>query len=123
MKIDKCEKPVCNLYDKTNYAIRIKALKQAIEHGLILDKVHTVIEFSQEALLNSYICMDTELITKGKNDFDEGFLKLMNNLVFGRAEKNVRDHRGIKLMTNSKKRIYLVNYHTTKYFSKNLLEI
>ena len=67
--------------------------------------------------------MNTELRTKVKSDFDKGFLELMNNPVFGRAEKNVRDHRGIKLMTNSKKRIYLVNYHTTKYFSKNLLEI
>ena len=37
-----------NLYDKTNHAIQIKSLKQAIEHGLILDKVHRVIGFSQE---------------------------------------------------------------------------
>ena len=40
--------------------------------------------------------------------------------------KNVRKHRGIKLLTTDKRRNQLVskpNYHTTKYFSENLLVI
>ena len=40
--------------------------------------------------------------------------------------ENVRNHRDIKLVTTKEKRIRLVsepNYHTTKYFSKNLLAI
>ena len=36
MKIDKCNKLVCNLYDKTSYVVHIRSLKQAINHGLIL---------------------------------------------------------------------------------------
>ena len=40
MKLGKVEKLVCNLYDKCMYPIHIKALKQAMEHGLILKKVH-----------------------------------------------------------------------------------
>ena len=36
MKIDKCEKLVCNLHDKKNYAIKTRALKQALDHGLTL---------------------------------------------------------------------------------------
>ena len=38
--------------------------------------------------------------------------------------ENVRKHREIKLVTTNKRGSYLVsepNYHTTKYFSKNLL--
>ena len=38
MKLGKVEKLVCNLYDKHRYSIHIKALKQALEHGLILKK-------------------------------------------------------------------------------------
>ena len=40
--------------------------------------------------------------------------------------KNVRKHRDMKLVTTDKRRNYLVsepNYHTTKYFSENLLAI
>ena len=51
MKINKCEKLVCNLYDKKTYVIQIKAVKQALNHELMLDKLHSVIEFSQKAWL------------------------------------------------------------------------
>ena len=45
MKINKCEKPVCNTHNKENYVIHIVSLKQALNHGLILKRVHKVIEF------------------------------------------------------------------------------
>ena len=35
MKINKCNKLVCNLYDKKNYAVHIRSLKQALDHGII----------------------------------------------------------------------------------------
>ena len=50
MKIDKCDKLICNLYDKNNYVVHIKLLKQALNHGLILKKVHRVISFNKKGL-------------------------------------------------------------------------
>ena len=47
MKIEKVEKLVANLYDKTEYVIRIRNLKQALNNGLLLKKVHRVIKFNQ----------------------------------------------------------------------------
>ena len=44
MKINKCSKLVCNLYDKNNYIVHIRSLKQALDHGLILKKVHRLIQ-------------------------------------------------------------------------------
>ena len=38
MKINKCSKLFCTLYDKENYVIHIGALKQALNHGLVLKK-------------------------------------------------------------------------------------
>ena len=47
MKINKCDKLVCNLQDKENYPVHVLALKQALNHGLKLKKIHSVIEFRQ----------------------------------------------------------------------------
>ena len=79
MEFNKCEKFVCTVQDKKNYAIHINVLKQALNHGLILKKVHRVIKFNQEAWLKPYIDMNTELRKEAKNDFEKIFFKLMNN--------------------------------------------
>ena len=38
-KINKCNKLACNLYDKNNYVVHIRPLKQALNHVLILKKI------------------------------------------------------------------------------------
>ena len=50
----------------------------------------------------------------------------MRKTVFGKTMENVRKHRDLKLITREKRRNYLVlepNYHTTKFFTENLLTI
>ena len=39
MKVEKFEKLVTNLYDKTDYVIHIRNIKQALNHSLVLKKV------------------------------------------------------------------------------------
>ena len=108
------------------FKLNLSSLKQRLNHGLILKKVHTVITFNQRAWLKKYIDMNTEYRMNAKNDFDKDLFKLMNNAVFGKTMENVRMHRDIKLVTNDTKRNKLVlepNYHTTKWFPENLLAI
>ena len=38
MKINKCNKLVCNVYNKNNFVMHIIHLRQALNHGLILKK-------------------------------------------------------------------------------------
>ena len=123
IKIDKTQKLVCNLRDKKKYVVHISILKQALNHGLKLKKVHRVIEFNQEAWLKKYIDMNTEIRKKVSNDFEKDFFKLMNNAVFGKTMKNVGKHRDIKLVKTDHKRNKLVseqNYHTMNLISENL---
>ena len=51
MKIEIVVKLVDNLHDKTEYIIQIRNLKQALNHGLVLKKVHKVIKSNQNAWL------------------------------------------------------------------------
>ena len=86
---------MCNLYDKKNYVVHIRALKQALNHGPVLKKVHKVIKFNQKTWLKPCIDMNTKLRTGAENDFENNFFKLMNNLAFGKTMENVRQHRDI----------------------------
>ena len=74
MNINKCSKLVCNLYDKNNYAVHLRSLKQALNHGLILKKVHRVIQFNQEVWVKEYIDMNTELRKQAKMILKKIFL-------------------------------------------------
>ena len=124
MEVNKVDKLVDNAYDKTNYVIHINALKQALNHGLILKKIHSVISFNHAAWLKPCIDMNTELRTNAKNDFEKDYFKLKNNSAFGKTMENIRKHRDIRLVNNNKKRKVLAsepNYHATKPISEDLL--
>ena len=123
MKIDKCNKLVCNLSNNKKYVAHINSLKQALNHGLKLKKIHRVIEFNQKEWLKPYIDMNTELRKAAKSDFEKDLFKLMNNSVFGKTMENIKKHRDIKLVTTDKKRSKLVsepNYHTINLISEDL---
>ena len=108
-KVEKVEKRICSMQDKKKYVSHIRTLKQALNHGLKLKKVHGIIQFKQKAWLKVYIDVNTERRKKAKNEFQKNFFKLMNNSVFGKTMENVRNHRDIKLVTSDKRRKRLVS--------------
>ena len=124
MKINKCDKLVCNTHNKGNYEVHIRSLKQALNHGLKLTMIYRIFEFRQEEWLKPYIEMNIKLRMQAKNDFDKDFFKLINNSVFGKTMENVRKHWDIEIVTTVKRRSMLAsepNYHSAIYISKELL--
>ena len=65
-KKEKVEKLVSSIEDKEKYVIHIRALKKALSYGLILKRVHRVIQVHQEAWLKVYIDMNTKLRKEAK---------------------------------------------------------
>ena len=72
MKIEKVEKLVANLH-VLHDVLHIGSLKQALNHELVLKKVHRVIKFNQNDWLKRYIDINTDLRKKAKKDFQKIF--------------------------------------------------
>ena len=92
MKINGVEKLIPNLYYKRKYIIHIRALKQALDHGLVLEHIHRCMKFKQLPWMKEYIDFNTRLRNAAKNDFEKDFYNLMNNSVFGKIIENIRRH-------------------------------
>ena len=106
--------------------VDIKALDQALRHGLKFKKVHWVIEFQQSKWMKAYIMLNTRLRKAAKNEFKKDFFKLMNNSVFGKTMKNIRNHKDIKLVTSDKiylKYVMKPNFKDDFPFSKHLFAL
>ena len=124
IEINGVEKLVPSLRDKKSYVIDIRALAQALKHGLIIDRIHRAIKFDQSAWMKPYIDFNTQVWTKAKNDFEKDFFKLMNNSVFGKMMENIRKHRNIKLVTTEEKYLCTVmkpNFKSDVQFDENLM--
>ena len=70
--------------------------------------------------------MNAEFRKNAKNEFEKNFVELLNNSVFGKTMKNVRNHRDIKLVTSNigRKRLNSEpNDHSCKKFSDHLMAI
>ena len=115
LEIFEYENLICNFNDSKKYAVHTGSLKQALNHGLILNKDHKFIKFSQLSRLKPYSDINTELKRKNlETSLKKYFFKVMNNAVFEKTMDNIRNHRNKKLVITDKRKNYLVsrqNYH------------
>ena len=124
--VNKVEKLIPNLNDKTKYVIHHETLKLYLSLGLKLTKIHRGITFDECAWLKPYIDLNTNLRAKATNDFEKDFFKLMNNSVFGKTMENIRNRVDIRLVTRvsqAKKLTCKPNYQHHTIFSKNLAAV
>lgn len=132
----KTSKLIPNLYDKFFYVIHFSHLKTCLKHGLLLKKIHRVIQFNQSPYLKQYIDMNTELRKKAKSIFEQDFFKLLNNSIFGKTLEDTEKRVSVKLVNkwNDEKNItkksfgaeQLIarpNFHSATIFTENFIAV
>ena len=120
------EKLLPNLWDKVSYVVHYKNLKLYQELGLKIKKIHRGIKFREEPWMKSYIELNTVLRTKGKNDFEKDFFKLMNNSVFDKTMENIRNRVDVRLVNHQNKAKKLISKPNLKHwtrFDENLIAV
>ena len=99
----KNKKLVATLNDKKNYIIHHETLKQYLDLGMVLTKIHKGIKYVEKEWLKDYIDFNTKKRTKCKTDYEKDLYKLMNNAVFGKSMENVRDRISLRFALSEDK--------------------
>jgi len=124
--VNRIEKLIPNLADKKKYILHCKNLKQYLDLGLKLIKIHRGISFKEEPWMKTYIEVNTKLRTKASSEFKKDFFKLMNNSVFGKTMENIKNRVDIRLKTDGKSAEKLAakpNYGRTTIFNEDLIAV
>lgn len=129
----KVKKLITDFSPKDSYVIHYRVLKQCLDKGLILKKVHRILAFKQSPWLKSYIDLNTHYRTQAKNEFEKKFFKLLNNAVYGKTMENVDKRKDVKLVTNwhrsncnrlgAQNWISKTNFHSISIFSEDMVAI
>lgn len=127
---NKHPKLLLTLLDKHKYVVHYRMLKLALQHGLVLKKVHRVLQFSQSCWLKKYIDINTELRKNATSEFEKKFYKFLTNAIFGKTIENLRSRRLIKLVSryrggkcSAQSLIARANFKGFKIFNENLVAI
>ena len=124
LTIGKSSKLKSSLTDKTRYSIHEMNLKQAVDAGLILTKIHRVIEFKQIPWMKDFIDFNINKRKESKNEFVKGFFKILCNATYGRTLMNLRKRQNISLINYATKLNDCVkkpDFISSKIFNKNLV--
>lgn len=129
VKKNKNEKLLLTLYDKEKYVLHYRMLKLALNHGLILKKVHRILKYRQSCWLKPYIHLNTELRKSAVNNFEKKNFKYLINSIFGKTMENIRLRSDIKLVNHwggrfgARMLIVRPNFKHCRIFDENLVAI
>ena len=95
---DTVEKLVPNLMPKSRYTVHYQNLQLYVKLGLVVTKIHRVLEFDQAPWLKPYIDLNTEKRKNATSEFEKDFFKLCINSMFGKTMENVRQRIWVEMV-------------------------
>lgn len=117
------------LYNKERYVIHCRTLKQAVEYGLLLTKVHRALKLKQSTWLRPYIVLNSEKGKNATNKFEKHHYKLLNNAIYGKTMENEHKRVNVKLIRKkgwrdgAKTLIGELYSHSCSIFHENVVAI
>src|SRR5271156_6175136 len=106
-----CTKLMATCYDKKEYVVHFTSLQFYIRNGLIISKIHNVIEFTQRPIFSDHIDYNSRRRQEAKNDFEKDFYKQKNNSLFGKSLENMRNRSNFVLCNSPKALIKAASKH------------
>ena len=126
IKVGICNKLIPNLMPKINYVFLHRNLKYYLSKGLVLKKVHRILDFKQSDWMKPYIDFKTQKRKEANNEAHKTLFKLLSNAVYGKTMQNMRKRTKIRIITNEKDFIKYASrptYINHNIFDKRLVAI
>ena len=119
----KVPKLLQTFFYKEHYVLHYKLLKLYVNLGLVVRKMHRVLQFTQNNWLKPYITLNSEKRQAASNKFEESFYKLMNNAVYGKNCELKRRRMKIELTRDARRTLTIVSkfeFDKFKVFVENM---
>ena len=113
----KVEKLILSFKDKFNYVIHWRLLKEYMELGVVVTKVHRIVRFDQKEIFQKYVSTNTDLRSESTNDFDKNYYKLLNNSLYGKCVENLKKRINLRLCNTADR---LVTYTSKPTFKRTV---
>ena len=95
LKVGDVKRLIPNLGNKTKYVLHYRNLQLYLSLGMKLIKIHRVLKFNQSNWMKKYIDCNTKKRMNAANYFENIFLKLMINSVYGKTMENLRKRMNV----------------------------
>jgi len=96
------------LRDKTRYVTHYRCLQFYLSHGLVLDKIHRVVAFTQHTYILPFIKFCNDGRKNAKSEFDLLY-KLIANTFYGKTVENVRKRANVRQIANPAKFVHSIS--------------
>ena len=81
----KAKKLISDFRTRRKYLVHIENLQFYLKHGMILDKIHNIISFTQKAFAKEFIEEITKLRSTALTKFEKSLYKFINNVLFEKS--------------------------------------
>ncbi len=96
---NKCGELVTSFHDSKCYKVHGRVLQFYLRHGLVLDKVHSIVSFVQGPFMRPYVEKTNAARKASRSNVENMMHKLLANSVFGKMLENKANRRNLKIVT------------------------
>lgn len=94
------KKLIPHLMRREKYVVHASALQYYRKKGLVVTKIHRILQFTQYAWLKDYVDLNTKLRRAASSSFEKDLFKLFNNSVYGKTIENLWNRKEVKVCWN-----------------------